>query len=277
MKKKAKFIPLFLFIFIFQLLYFLSTVYAEKIGSLFLILAIFMVLICILLYRILSNVLKKSNAEIELSFLQKQRQLEHQQEHNLQIHRKETTDFQNKTIQKLLDFQTLLKQGQYEQADAAIKNLSQSFERERFHPYCHNNLLQAILEGKKIVAEQSHIQVSYEILLPEKSSIDMADLSSVFFNLLDNAIEACNASGSQSPAIRLSANISDGFLTIYMHNTKNPDQNFNHKTSKIETFSHGYGLSIIEDICHRYNGSYQWIDHGNTFDSIVLLQIEKSL
>ena len=151
MKKKAKFIPLFLFIFIFQLLYFLSTVYAEKIGSLFLILAIFMVLICILLYRILSNVLKKSNAEIELSFLQKQRQLEHQQEHNLQIRRKETTDFQNKTIQKLLDFQTLLKQGQYEQADAAIKNLSQSFERERFHPYCHNNLLQAILEGKKIV------------------------------------------------------------------------------------------------------------------------------
>ena len=116
MKKKAKFIPLFLFIFIFQLLYFLSTVYAEKIGSLFLILAIFMVLICILLYRILSNVLKKSNAEIELSFLQKQRQLEHQQEHNLQIRRKETTDFQNKTIQKLLDFQTLLKQGQYEQA-----------------------------------------------------------------------------------------------------------------------------------------------------------------
>ena len=87
MKKKAKFIPLFLFIFIFQLLYFLSTVYAEKIGSLFLILAIFMVLICILLYRILSNVLKKSNAEIELSFLQKQRQLEHQQEHNLQIPR----------------------------------------------------------------------------------------------------------------------------------------------------------------------------------------------
>lgn len=150
MKKKAKFIPLFLFIFIFQLLYFLSTVYAEKIGSLFLILAIFMVLICILLYRILSNVLKKSNAEIELSFLQKQRQLEHQQEHNLQIRRKETTDFQNKTIQKLLDFQTLLKQGQYEQADAAIKNLSQSFERERFHPYCHNNLLQAILEGKRL-------------------------------------------------------------------------------------------------------------------------------
>ena len=45
-------------------------------------------------------------------------------------------------------------------------------------------------------------------------------------------------------------------------------------TTKSEPGSHGYGLSIIEDICQRYNGSYQWIDHNDTFDSIVLLQIK---
>ena len=134
--------------------------------------------------------------------------------------------------------------------------------------------MQAILEGKQLRAKQEHIQVSYEILLPEKISIDTTDLSSIFFNLLDNAIEACNASGNPDPEIRLSANISNGFLTIYMHNTKNPLQSFTHKTTKSEPGSHGYGLSIIEDICQRYNGSYQWIDHNDTFDSIVLLQIK---
>ena len=41
----------------------------------FLILAVFMVLICILLYCVLSDVLKKSNTEMELAFLQKQKQL----------------------------------------------------------------------------------------------------------------------------------------------------------------------------------------------------------
>lgn len=61
-----------------------------------------------------------------------------------------------------------------------------------------------------------------------------------------------------------------------MHNTKNPLQSFTHKTTKSEPGSHGYGLSIIEDICQKYNGSYQWIDHNNTFDSIVLLQIKIS-
>lgn len=272
MKKNIKLIPLFLFLFVFQLLYFLSTIYTEKIDSMFLILAVFMIIISVLLYRMLSDVLKKSDIETELSFLQKQKQLKQEQDYSLQIRRQNTQDFQFKTVQGLLDFQTLLKQGKYEQADDALRNLNQTFQKERFHPYCQNNLLQAILEGKRLRAEQNHIQVSYEILLPEELSVDTADLSSVFFNLLDNAIEACNTSGNPNPEIRLSANISNGFLTVYMHNTKNQAQIFTHQTTKSNSGIHGYGLSIIEDICQRYNGSYQWINHEGMFDSIVLLQ-----
>lgn len=272
MKKNIKLIPLFLFLFVFQLLYFLSTIYTEKIDSMFLILAVFMIIISVLLYRMLSDVLKKSDIETELSFLQKQKQLKQEQDYSLQIRRQNTQDFQFKTVQGLLDFQALLKQKKYEQADDALRNLNQTFQKERFHPYCQNNLLQAILEGKRLRAEQNHIQVSYEILLPEELSVDTADLSSVFFNLLDNAIEACNTSGNPNPEIRLSANFSNGFLTVYMHNTKNQAQIFTHQTTKSNSGIHGYGLSIIEDICQRYNGSYQWINHEGMFDSIVLLQ-----
>ena len=272
MKKNIKLIPLFLFLFVFQLLYFLSTIYTEKIDSMFLILSVFMIIISVLLDRMLSDVLKKSDIETELSFLQKQKQLKQEQDYSLQIRRQNTQDFQFKTVQGLLDFQALLEQKKYEQADDALRNLNQTFQKERFHPYCQNNLLQAILEGKRLRAEQNHIQVSYEILLPEELSVDTADLSSVFFNLLDNAIEACNTSGNPNPEIRLSANFSNGFLTVYMHNTKNQAQIFTHQTTKSNSGIHGYGLSIIEDICQRYNGSYQWINHEGMFDSIVLLQ-----
>ena len=41
MKKNIKLIPLFLFLFVFQLLYFLSTIYTEKIDHMFLILAVY--------------------------------------------------------------------------------------------------------------------------------------------------------------------------------------------------------------------------------------------
>lgn len=146
----------------------------------FLILAMFMILICILLYCVLSDVLKKSNTEMELAFLQKQKQLKQEQDYSLQIRRQDTQDFQAKTAQDFQNFQSLLEQGKHEQADTAIKNLNQTFQKDRFHPYCQNNLLQAILEGKRLRAKQEHIQVSYEILLPEKISIDTTDLSSIF-------------------------------------------------------------------------------------------------
>lgn len=103
MKKNIKLIPLFLFLFVFQLLYFLSTIYTEKIDHMFLILAVFIILICILLYCVLSDVLKKSNTEMELAFLQKQKQLKQEQDYSLQIRRQDTRDFQSKLYR---DFRT---------------------------------------------------------------------------------------------------------------------------------------------------------------------------
>ena len=76
----------------------------------FLILAVFMILICILLYCVLSDMLKKSNTEMELAFLQKQKQLKQEQDYSLQVRRQDTQDFQTKTVQELLDFQILLEQ-----------------------------------------------------------------------------------------------------------------------------------------------------------------------
>ena len=50
-----------------------------------------------------------------------------------------------------------------------------------------------------------------------------------------------------------------------------------HQTTKKEShnplLSHGFGLSIIEDICRKYDGAYQWLDRTDHFDSIVLLKL----
>ena len=70
----------------------------------FLILAVFMILICILLYCVLSDVLKKSNTGMELAFLQKQKQLKQEQDYSLQIRRQDTQDFQVKTAQGFRTF-----------------------------------------------------------------------------------------------------------------------------------------------------------------------------
>lgn len=93
-----------------------------------------------------------------------------------------------------------------------------------------------------------------------------------FNNILDNAIEACRSSESAEPYLSLSLTTSKGFISILVKNSKNPQTVFDHTTTKKDSFNHGLGLSIIEDICHKYDGSWQWHDYGNTFESVILLR-----
>lgn len=267
---------LFISTFLFQLIYFLATLYPQETSLEFFILGVLLIFICIIFYQTLNDQLKKIQIASQFSMLQKQHQMEQEQMDHLHFRTKETYVLQRKTESALTHIQDLLSNHKYPEATAALDSFSQTFQKERFHPYCQDNLIQAILEGKKLRAEQYHIQVSYEIFLPDKLSIEITDLCSVFFNLMDNAIEACLQSGSQKPFIRLSTEFSGECLSIYLHNTKNPEQIFKHQTTKKESYnplpSHGFGLSIIEDICQKYDGAYQWLDRTDYFDSIVLLK-----
>ena len=178
------------------------------------------------------------------------------------------------TIQKLETLQNYLKTNEYDKIQDYLPAITNDFQRERFHPICQDSLINAILADKRFLAMQKNIKVTYEVLLPEKSNIPASELSSIFFNLLDNGIESCNASGSEAPFISVTSKMSAGFLTVHMQNSKNPAQPFNNKTSKKDILNHGFGLSIIEDICAKNDGSCQWIDNGDTFDSVVMLRYQ---
>lgn len=121
---------------------------------------------------------------------------------------------------------------EYDKIQDYLPAITDDFQRERFHPICQDSLINAILADKRFLAMQKNIKVTYEVLLPEKSNIPASELSSIFFNLLDNGIESCNASGSESPFISVTSKMSAGFLTVHMQNSKDPACPFDHKTSK---------------------------------------------
>ena len=58
-----------------------------------------------------------------------------------------------------------------------------------------------------------------------------------------------------------------------MTNSKNPNIKFTKKTTKKDAVSHGLGLSIIEDIAKSHNGHVTWNDLEDTFESILMLEI----
>ena len=224
------------------------------------------------IYLLARRSLKNAQEEAKFQALQKQEQLQKEQEQLFVSRKQETLEFQQSTIRKLETLQNYLKMNEYDKIQDYLPAITDDFQRERFHPICQDSLINAILADKRFLAMQKNIKVTYEVLLPEKSNIPSSELSSIFFNLLDNGIESCSVSGSEAPFISVTSKMSAGFLTVHMQNSKDPARPFNHKTSKKDILNHGFGLSIIEDICEKNDGSCQWIDNGDTFDSVVMLR-----
>lgn len=226
-----------------------------------------------LLYAITRDTMKDARQEAELLALEQQEKLQKEQSETLAGRRRQTLALQQDMQQKLNVYEELMEHKEYEKAASCLDALTDSFQQERFHPVCNNNLINAILNSKRQIAEQHGIRTNFQLLLPEKMNIENSDLSSIFFNLLDNGIESCLKSGADKPFIQITAKPSANFLAIHMVNSKDPSQKFNHKTNKTDSWSHGFGLAIIEDIADRYDGTCQWVDDGEMFESVVMVGV----
>lgn len=139
--------------------------------------------------------------------------------------------------------------------------------------YCDHALLNAILCKKKLEAIEHHININYVISFPKEISIPDPQLASVFFNLLDNAIEACQQSQIQKPIIQLKVGYKGNMLSIHMLNSKNPTIRFSGKTTKSDDKRHGFGLKIINNIVQSRLGYVQYKDLGDIFESRLMFEI----
>lgn len=196
-------------------------------------------------------------------------------------HKKEIEQFSNTKLQfykktfsiKLKTLYTLIENNKLEEAE---KLLGKPVIYEHTISICSANpVVDGVLRNKKTVCEKHGILFNYSILFPEKTMLSNSVLISLFSNLLDNAIEGCVASLASHPEITLSIDYKGDFLIIYMKNTKTISSSFdNHKikTTKKDSQSHGFGLSIIENIINLHDGFCEWKDNGTFFESHIMLR-----
>lgn len=134
--------------------------------------------------------------------------------------------------------------------------------------------LDTILNSKLQAAQQKGIQLQTILNIIETPKIDEEDLSILFINLLDNAIEHC---GSKKE-ILLEMTTKRSHCTLHIHNSIDQsvlDEEGNFKNIT-KTDNHGYGISSIQSIVKKYNGSICYTETSNTLTcDISLLFINK--
>lgn len=171
----------------------------------------------------------------------------------------------------------LLQEGKPLQAQKYLEQLSGQMET-RNRRFCKNEIVNAILNVKYNAALENDIDSFFHISIDGMAGLDNISLCSVFANTLDNAIEACikiENAGERRLSVK-ARYTENGYFSYEVVNTKaNEVQKKKGRflTDKENKKSHGLGISSIQDIVDRYEGTMDISYTENEFRVVILIEV----
>lgn len=139
-----------------------------------------------------------------------------------------------------------------------------------------NSIIDSLLSAKTMLAKSHHINVTYEIFLPDKLFILSTDLSIVLGNIMDNAIEACDKFFPEtSRYITLNIRPVRNMLYIKITNASTGCyliKNDIYQTTKTDC-NHGIGLKRCKELVEKYNGFCNFIGNEKEFISSIVIPL----
>lgn len=146
-----------------------------------------------------------------------------------------------------------------------------------YEDYVHtgNDILDIIVKEKTQQAREKQIDFSAMIDFKDAPFIETLDISTIFGNGLDNAIESCEKLPQEQRVVLVKAGKVHNFLSIMMENTcLNENGSKSQRTSKKDEFLHGFGLSNIRRAVEKYNGQCTTHSEEGKFFLKILIPIQ---
>ena len=134
-----------------------------------------------------------------------------------------------------------------------------------YEDYVHtgNDFLDIIIKDKSERAREKQIDFSAAIDFGEAGFIDPLDISTIFGNAIDNAIEASEKLPEDRRMIEVKAGRVQDMVSIVIRNnydgSRTPEDK---RTSKADAFMHGFGISNIKKAAEKYGGACTFTGKG---------------
>lgn len=126
-------------------------------------------------------------------------------------------------------------------------------EYENYH-HTGNQFLDIILRDKARAAQEMQIDFNTVISFEDSAFIELLDISTIFGNAIDNAIEASGKLPENERLITVRANRVREMLVIVVENNALSQGMQSGSTTKKDTFLHGFGLPNIRTTVEKYGG-----------------------
>lgn len=144
-----------------------------------------------------------------------------------------------------------------------------------------NMILDIIINEKSELCNKKGIKFICDINFSKVNFIKPIDVSSIFANILDNAIEACDKIHDKNinKYIRVKGTISKSYFVLKCENSKVNSIKINKNrliTDKMDKFMHGIGIQSIKSSLEKYNGEILFEDKKDKFILNIYIPINQN-
>ena len=144
-----------------------------------------------------------------------------------------------------------------------------------YENYIHtgNSFLDIIIRDKAEKAREKQIDFSAFIDFGGVDFIEPLDISTLFGNGIDNAIEASEKLPEEQRVILVKAGKVQDFVSILIENNCADELHADGHTTKADKFLHGFGISNMKKAAEKYSGSCTTTQENGKFILKILLPV----
>lgn len=176
----------------------------------------------------------------------------------------------------------------------SIANLNEQNEQDKIRQYLDtilnssdlqtsvhisdNELLNYIICHYIQLCKNKNINLKVDVRKKMLQHLDYSELTALFCNLLDNAIEACINIHDSYIDLSITSNEINHITIINIVNTCNTIPTFNKSgmpiSNKNNKLKHGFGLKSVERIINKYNGNIKMYFNNKkmTFHTVITME-----
>lgn len=140
-----------------------------------------------------------------------------------------------------------------------------------------NEAIDVILTKKALLCSDKKIRFNYIVDGDVFSSMNILDITSLFCNVIDNAIEATEKEEGDCRLIKLNAFRKGNFVSLIEENYCHSDIDFSDNglpiSKKEDKAYHGFGTKSMKYIAKKYGGTYSFSHKDGIFRVSILLPI----
>ncbi|ACL76606.1 sensor histidine kinase [Ruminiclostridium cellulolyticum] len=234
---------------------------------------IYNVIVMILIDKMILN--KKYKHLNEMSEAQLRTQFNHYEQ--IMSKNQETRKLKHDMKNHLRLIRSLIETNDIDEAKGLLDEIEDTMSGLDLEISSGNNITDAILNEKNKMAHSLGVKFEFSEILPSDNFINPFDISTIFSNALDNALEAAVKVSGSERFVRTATYIQGKCLFILIENSVEKDIKITGKeieSTKPNKEQHGFGLKNIKDSVEKYGGSLSTICENRIFKLEILLNIK---